>query len=278
MQSFQRLFSLFRSFRGLFRDNCSLTPISWFGRASIVVLFLLPPLVLAQDGKWVVDPQIPGVAQDAPLCRNLLKYMNDYQGCPGGVMRTFPGFSSPPWQELDPNEHLDLIWRLLMYSGRADVYFRRGQAANATPIPDTQATRRAATDFVAAGGKLRVWRTRLFNNYAFNQPAPLGDQTIVEMYQSLSPEQRVRASCPDSQKLLDSSTYIVTADLKGPDPHVDAGTAGLLESGGLLMHEGLPYLVIGYGHVILMQTSANFPDSYPLRFCGFRYNPLGGDK
>ena len=283
MQPLRRLFSFFSEFRGSIGKSCSRTPITRQSQARAIILsigwlLLLPTAAMAQDGKWGVDPQIPGVAQDKPLCKSLLSYMNNYHGCPGGVMRTFPDFSSPPWQELDPKEHLDLIWRLLMYRGRADVYFRRGSAAQASPIPDTPATRSAATDFVARGGKIRVWRNRLFETYAFNQPAPPGNQTIIELRQSFSYDPKAPNPCLDSPNLWVGSTYIVTADLSGPDPHVDGGTASLLESGELLMYEGVPYLVMGYGHVIRMQTSANFPDSYPLRFCGFRYNPLGGDK
>ncbi len=247
----------------------------WKSVISGVLLLLLSDLAIAQDDKWLVNPQHPGVSQDKPLCKNLLKYLNSYQGCPGNTMATFPGFSSPPWQELDPKEHLDLIWRLLMYRGRADRYFRRGTGAKLPPIHDMPATRRVATDFVARGGKLRVWRARLFNNYALGQSALPGEQTIVELRQSFSYDPKKPDPCLDNPKLWSGSTYIVTSDLKGPDPQVDGGTAGLLESGELLLYEGDPYLVIGYGRIIRMQTSADFPDSYPLQYCGFRFDPLG---
>lgn len=245
-----------------------------------VLLFLLPHLAMAQNGKWVVDPYLAGVAQDKPMCQNLLKYLNSYQGCPGDVMATFPDFSSPPWQELDPKEHLDLIWRLLMYNGRADVYFRRGAAAKASPIPDTPATRHAATDFVSRGGKLRVWRARLFKDYGDpSHPAPSGEQTIIELRQSFSYDPKAHDPCLRNPKLWGGSTYVVTADLRGPDPTVPSPIADRLSTGELLLYDGDPYLVVGHGLVLRMQTSMLLPQSYPpFHYCGFRFNPLGGNQ
>ena len=220
-----------------------------------------------------VDDHLASIGQNKPLCQNLLKYLNNYQGCPGNVMATFPGFSSPPWQELDPKEHVDLIWRLLMYRGRADQYFRRGLGAKLPPISDTAATRRAATDFIARGGKLRVWRTRLFNDYGLNQPAPPGEQAIVELRQSFSYDPKVHDPCRDNPQLWGGSTYIVTDDLSGPDPNVSGPIADQLQAGELLIYEGVPYLVMGYGLVNRMQTSAHLPESYPpFHYCGFRFN------
>lgn len=243
-----------------------------------VLLCLLSNLAMAQGGKWVDDPYLTGVAQDKPLCESLLRHLNSYQGCPGNILARYPGFMPPPWQELDPKEHLDLIWRLLMYRGRADQYFRRGAAANTAPIPDTPATRRAATDFVARGGKLRVWRTRLFEFYGdTHYPAPTGEQTIVELRQSFSRNPKKSDICLDDPKSWSPSTYIVTSDLKGPDPNVDAGTATRLASSELLIYEGAPYLVTGNSFVFRMQTSAKLPDAWPLVYCGFRFKPLGRD-
>lgn len=186
-------------------------------------------------------------------------------------MARYPGFKSPSWQELDPKKHLDLIWRLLMYRGRADQYFRRGAAANAAPIPDTPATRRAARDFVARDGKLRVWHARLFEFYGdTHYPAPPGEQTIVELRQSLSRDSKNPSTCLEDPKSWSPSTYIVTSDLKGPDPKVDAGTAARLANSQLVIYDGTTYLVTGTSAVARLQSSVKRPDAWPLTYCSFR--------
>jgi hypothetical protein len=246
----------------------------------LLILILLPHPAIAQDGKWVVDPSLGGVAQDRPLCRDLLKHLNSYQGCPGNIMARYSGFTSPPWQELDPKEHLDLVWRLLMYRGRADHYFQRGVYAHSKPIPDTPATRRAATDFVARGGKLRVWRARLFEFYGDKHyPAPPGKQTIVELRQSFSRDLRKPDPCLDDPKSWSPSTYIVTSDLKGPDSNVPGPIADQVSEGELQLYKGDPYLVIGYGLLLRMQTSARLEYSYPpFHYCGFQFKEEGDTK
>jgi hypothetical protein len=220
--------------------------------------------------QWIVDTLFAGIGQNQPLCRNLLKYLNGYQGCPGGYFSTFPGFSSPPWQELDPKEHLDLIWRLLMYRARADRYFQRGLWAKSPSILDNPGDRRAATDFIARGGKLRVWRTRLFDDYGAGQPAPAGEQTVVELRQSLNYNPKAPDPCYDNPQFWQGSTYIVTSDLKGPDPSVPGPIADLLQAGSLMMYQKIPYF-LARGDVSRMQTAAHLPHSFPpFYYCRFR--------
>lgn len=220
--------------------------------------------------KWIVDTLFAGIGQNQPLCRNLLKYLNNYQGCAGGYFSTFPGFSSPPWQELDPKEHLDLIWRLLMYRARADRYFQRGLWAKSPSILDNPGDRRAATDFIARGGKLRVWRTRLFDDYGAGQPAPPGEQTVVELRQSFNYNPNAPDPCRDNPQFWPGSTYIVTPDLSGPDPSVPGPIADLLQAGFLVIYQKIPYF-LARGDVSRMQTAAHLPHSFPpFYYCRFR--------
>ena len=131
--------------------------------------------------------------------------------------------------------------------------------------------RGAATDFIARGGKLRVWRVRLVEFYGdTHYPAPPGEQTVVELRQSFSRDLKKPDACLDDPKSWSPSTYIVTPDLKGPDPNVDAGTAAHLANSQLLIHDDTPYLVEGSGFVFRMQTSAKLQDAWPLVYCGFR--------
>ncbi len=193
-------------------------------------------------------------------------------------MATYPKFSQPPWQNLDPRKHVELIYKLIMSRGKTDQYFRRGLGVHLPPIPDT-GDRIRVTNFIVGGGQLRVWRTRLFDYYGvMSDPAPPGEQTIIELGQSFKNDPKAPPACRDNPQLLSGgSVYIVTADLKGPDPHVPDTIAYALQEGELLMYEGVPYLVTGYGLVERMQTSAHLPDSFPpFHYCGYRFNQ--GDK
>lgn len=247
-------------------------------RRSILIgclLLLVAHFSHAESGGWSNDPQLAGVGKDDPLCQNLLKYLNGYQGCPGNVIATFPEFSEPPWKELNPEEHVDLIWQPIMFGGRANRYFQPGAGGQLPAIPDT-GDRRAARDFIARGGKVRVWRTRLFDDYGdARYPVPAGEQTIVELSQTfLGPT--ARDQCGSNTRLWDASSYVVTADLSGPDPRVPGPIAYQLRAGELLTYKGVPYLVMSYGLVNRMQTSARLSGSYPpFHYCGFRFTEKG---
>lgn len=46
-----------------------------------------------------------------------------------GLLSTlaYSAFSEPPWQELDPKKHEELLWKLFKYSGQgSEGYFNRG--------------------------------------------------------------------------------------------------------------------------------------------------------
>jgi hypothetical protein len=274
-------FSFFSLLRGSISNNCSLTPDpnvpsrKWKTILSGILLLLLPHLAIAQGGKWEVDKQLAGIGQATPLCQALQERLNAFywkdQGCAWNVISTYPKFSQPPWQKLNAQEHVELIYQIMMYRGRADQYFRRGAGGQLPPIRDT-GNRRVATDFIARGGQLLIWRTRLLNFYGdATRPAPPGQQTIIELRESFDDKKALDACQDKPRQQWYGSTYFVTSDLSGPDPNVDAGTAFTLQRGVLLIHEGTTYLVTGEGEVTRMQTSADKTIAWPIRYCGYQF-------
>jgi uncharacterized protein len=73
------------------------------------------------EGYWVNDPYNLTIGQNSRLCKALLKRLNSFSWrsnqCSWNVIGTFKGFSQPPWQELDPDQHLILIYKLLVSGG-----------------------------------------------------------------------------------------------------------------------------------------------------------------
>jgi hypothetical protein len=175
------------------------------------------------------------------MCKTLNKRLNSFnERCADDAIETFPGFQEPPWEELNPAEHENLIAKLLKYRqvGSRQYFESSIEHADSEDAP----YRRKAKAFIAAGGRLQVWKTRLVPTFN-DRPAPPGTQTVVLMssHDSVARDPR---ECPGkrSHGWL-PALFLVTPDLLGPDPDVDAGTASILYLRTVLLHDGTPYLV-----------------------------------
>jgi hypothetical protein len=246
-----------------------------------MLLILLPHLATAQGGKWVADPYRPSVGQDSTLCKNLQERLNSFQWaddrCYTNVVLTYPGFSQPPWETLDPREHVELIAHLIAYwQGGADNYFRRHAGGRLPPVT-AAGSRSRADELIAGGGQLVMWRTRLFDYYAnVTVPAPPGEQVIVEMRQPQLGEEKYHICPGKPHPRWRGNTFVVTSDLSGPDPHVDVGTASLLSSGVVQIYQGAFFLVTADGEVVRLPTTRGLPDAWPVRYCAFKFE--SGEK
>lgn len=200
-----------------------------------------------QGGSWTYRG---GAGRDEPLCRELLKRLNRYAhdgGCSLPVMMSYHKFTAPPWEELDPQQHEELLFKLEKYAQEGpDGYFHLLPGLEALQ-PDW-VYRNRAKQFLEEGGRLRVWRTRLVNHYGSGPivAAPPGNQTIVQKYIRISKEIQ-STYCTDRPKptelYMRASIYIVTSDLSGPDPNVDPGTFGIMGGSDLVIYEGKPLLI-----------------------------------
>lgn len=218
-------------------------------RISVLVKIKSGPT--AKRGEWTYHD---GAGRKERLCRNLLVRLNlndRDEGlesrCSFSVIASYPGFSAPPWEELDPKAHEDLLVKLLKYSGEDPVgYFQLRPEVK--PRNTDSYYQSSAKRIIEEGGRLRVWRTRLVNHFGTGPivTAPPGEQSIVQMYLPM-PKENQGIFCPGKPKptRLNSVklTYIFTGDLSGPEPLVDRGTFGVLNGRDLVIYNGQPLLI-----------------------------------
>ena len=122
---------------------------------------------VVQEGKYgwpdeVLDPQ-------DPMCDEIKNYMNvvarkwvksDYgvvNFCAHAV-RNAPMFTEPPWQNLAPASHIELISKLLRLRAEGSRAYFSG--VRKSPQLDDEYYRRQAQEYVSEGGLLQYWRTR----------------------------------------------------------------------------------------------------------------------
>jgi uncharacterized protein YecT (DUF1311 family) len=195
-----------------------------------------------------------GAGKNKPLCHDLLRRLNRYDKdesldnrCSFPVLASYNKFTAPPWEELDLKKYEELFVKLMKYSGEDPVrYFHLRPGLEQR---NTESYYRAQTKrIIAEGGRLRMWRTRLVNNYGTAPiiPAPPGEQAIVQMFIPM-PKENQTTYCIDKPKPANVNSlellFIVTTDLSGPDPNVDLGTFGILGGRDLVIYEGKPLLV-----------------------------------
>jgi hypothetical protein len=78
-----------------------------------IVCFLLG-VQIVQAGQWTSEG-LSGSVDDA-LCGELLERLNSLgEQCAEDAIETYPGFSEAPWENLSPEEHEDLVAKLLRY-------------------------------------------------------------------------------------------------------------------------------------------------------------------
>lgn len=203
-----------------------------------------------------------GIGEDDEMCQQVKAYMNreapnwvPYDAKTWGGMqnfctttvRFFPGFTEPPWTELDPRKYEALIAKLLQYREQgARAYFgyakvriqrRKGYFED------------EARHFIDSGGRLQFWKVRLLDysddpKDLVSKQLPLGEQYVVQLRFAidLSIDTRFKdlpCNLPDWK----GAVFLVTPDLSGPDPHVFDGGASGLSSESLFIYDGKPILL-----------------------------------
>jgi hypothetical protein len=195
-------------------------------------------------------------------------------------LQTYPGFSAPPWQKLDPQEHLDLIARLIAYGSGRDLYFKN-------PI-DLERFRPGAKDFIEQGGELLVWKTHLLSNLGDNVdvPSPPGDQTVVRLIYKPGITSEDAVCKEEATRIGMGPTFLVLPDLSGPDPRVGQGTAYALRTHQPVIYRDKVLFVgtfVGYGPKRrLLNAQANVFKDYEAGLnggvCSFEYRLNKGHR
>jgi hypothetical protein len=187
------------------------------------------------------------IGEDGQLCEALHKRLNEMlksnRSCMSDAIETYPEFSDPPRQSLNPREHFELIVKLERYMQEGARRFFIGPHK----LPD-ETYRARAQRFIENGGRLEVWRTRLLSFYddAATRPTPPSEQVIVRLTDTLGTAQ-LRDQCTGKASHgWVRFTFIVLPDLSGPDQQIDAGTAAVLNNKWPVLYQGRTLLINTY--------------------------------
>ena len=184
------------------------------------------------------------------LCDALYKRLNTYSypdplkqpnNCGWNAALSYPGFTEPPWQDLDPKEHEELIYRLLRYmdsNGRVKEFLPQRESF----------IRNDVKRFIEQGGRVQLWRTRLISDF-FNKKhperwTPLGLQNVIQLrYLHTHAQEEASALCPDvPQANWSGRVFVANDDLT--DIHPDIGySANYLWGETLVLHKGRSYFM-----------------------------------
>ena len=251
----------------------------------------LDSLVAMWGGAWMYSGGTNNVlASSEPLCQVLLKRLNRYEwkeeySCSlWGILATYPEFSDPPWEDIDPEtfgleKYEDLVFKLYKYNQEnPSRYFHRMPGLQPQQ-PDLVYHNRAKS-FIQDGGRLQVWRTKIsaFTETSTTRPDPsrTRERTLIRMIYGYpwkrTMTQRERDdlhnnTCKGIPEEPDRGTiFYVTADLSGPDPDVDTGTFSITGGHDLKMYQGSP-IFVGYAYASLWRDAP-----YGLSgFCNFEF-------
>jgi uncharacterized protein YecT (DUF1311 family) len=230
--------------RDLCKDEACLQA-AYIGRISSLLMskdVLIAPSAGGSPGEtrltlkngWVSGKDVWGDRLDQrgdQLCRVAAEHMNRYAAdwsrhhvvlldnlCVTASL-SIPGMATPPWRELRPADHLELISRLLRFSSEGE---RQYFAPDPPPGSDSDAFYRdAAAKFVADGGHVLAWTTTLFSavtNARTNETINTAkqQQTIVQLRESTQPWRDTVASATCQPSKSTDRVFLVEADLSGP--------------------------------------------------------------
>jgi hypothetical protein len=220
----------------------------------LIVLALLIISVPARsewtyDGFWTID-------KNDALCEAIRTRLNKYAWkgdiddlwCAWGVVASYPGFKEPPWQDLDPRKHEELIAKLMKYRlcGPEGYFGERPCRYTDETYPEE------ARRFIKEGGRLQLWRTELIKGNPVDGPVPPPPQTVVQLRWkwNLTKESE---RCP-GKPVVDwwgGGLYIVTDDLSGPHPALRTWPVGYLMSRSVFFFSGKLHYVEGHDQVLI---------------------------
>lgn len=212
---------------------------------------------------------------------DLDKYPNNSCAATGAL--SYPDFKEPPWQELDAKQHEALVYKLMRFLNLGSVdYFSRARPGRSDKWAEMskgqqenfdQQSLQSAREFIARGGRVLLWRTRLVEDFRItNHPyAALGPQTIIQLRYPDELRAENSQACPELSRTpyFPSYLFFVTDDLSGPDPRVGYTSDGLFGSVPMLL-DGRPIFLDGAGANVI--TLGWDEGSGPTDFCELYYD------
>ncbi len=156
------------------------------------------------------------VGAGVELCENIKARLNSYVwksiddrfSCTWNVVVSFPEFKEPPWENLDPKQHEELIFKLMKY--------RLTPFGGNKAIYGDESIRKDVKGFIKDGGILQVWHACILRQFV-DGPVPPCPQTIVQLrYHRDIKREKERCTGKPVADWWGGGLYFVKEDLSGP--------------------------------------------------------------
>jgi hypothetical protein len=244
-------------------------------RYLLAILFIFSLSVSAHAEQWKQS-----MGKGYIICDAIHKRLNSYQWTQDqtydylwSVVVSYPGWKEPAWEELNPQEHKELIKELIKYDEwGSDYYFKR------TDKPENNYNSAMIEEYfqntMKSDVQLRILRAHLLDWFDLER-APAGDQTFVQLRYKMEPEEEkhLHEKHPDKPIVKwGTRTFLVTEDLHGPDPRLGKGYASNIIGSPVLLFGGRPHFIVGSG--ISFDIYRDFGTGMH-DFCRFSYNLTG---
>jgi hypothetical protein len=205
-------------------------------------------------GKWTHRYQ---EEREIPLCRALVQRLNRYtrdeEHCATVVLASYPEFKVPDWQLVDRGAYEHLATEILRVGpqGVATVPAPTRSGNSKVGQPDSSYGY-DAEQALKTGARVRVWRTRAFDQYWFSgviAEAPPGLQAIVQL--DAGDDARADGSYCKGKPVANErfpswvQNVIFEPDLRRPDPRVDPSTFNDILGSVPMMYQGIPVFIYG---------------------------------
>lgn len=243
----------------------------------ILSIMVLMSISLTTDvriahGQWEFYEDI---GADVGLCENVKERLNSYSwkslderfDCTWNVVASYPAFIEPPWENLDPKQHEELIFKLMKYRLTT---FGRNEA-----IYTDESIRKDVKRFIEEGGKLQVWHACILRPFV-DGPVPPCPQAIVQLrYHREIEREKERCSGKPVVDWLGGGIYLVKEDLSGPHQ---------MRNPRLKHFNSLaPFLIAGKLYYVMRGESVRIEYDYdtgsaPGIMCDIRYKSEKGRK
>lgn len=207
------------------------------------------------------------------LCESIKARLNSYawesiedrSNCTWNVVASYPDFKEPPWENLDPKQHEELIFKLMKY--------RLTPFGENKSIYTNESIRKDVKEFIKDGGILQVWRACILGQFV-DGPVPPCPQTILQLrYHRDTKREKERCTGKPVLDWRGGGLYLVKDDLSGPYEMRNPRLKYFTSLAAFLASEKL-YYIMSYDEVRIDYYYDDGP--IPIILCDIRYKSEKG--